>query len=429
MYRKYFSIVGIFLLLLSSKVLAAAPTKITFWHSMSGDIGEVVQEIVNEYNHSQNKYRIVAVYKGEYVETLTTTVAAFRVHQQPDMVQIFEVGTACMISPKGAIVPVTKVLQGAGIYHLEDQLLPLVRAYYSDQGQLLAMPFNCSTAVMYYNKEAFIKAGLNPEKPPTTWPQLAAVSKSLVRAGYSCGFTTSWPSWIQLESFCAWHNLPYATAENGFKSVDTKVIYNDPLVVKHITMLKEWQKQHLFCYGGRNDDAQALFTSEKAAILFESSGSRSGLAASTRFKLGIAALPYWPLKKELPQNATIGGGAIWVMSGKSKEIYQGIAEFFVYLLSKSVQEKWQAKTGYIPLTNIAIKELSGTDVAIKAIQNKPPNIYSKGIRLGGYTLIREINDIALEEVWSGKKSAQQALDEAVVKNNSILHRFKENVRD
>lgn len=438
MYRNYLSFFTFFLLFVTSIAWAnQKPIHINFWHSMSGELGEVVQEIVNDFNHSQSNYTVDAIYKGEYVETLTTTVAAFRAHQQPDMVQIFEVGAACLIFPSGIITPVSTVLHRAGIDNLEQALIPTVKEYYSDKaGKLLAMPFNCSTAVMYYNKDAFKRAGLDPDKPPRTWPQLANMSRSLVKLGFQCGFTTAWPSWIQLESFCAWHNIPYANQDNGFKSVNTEMIFNHPLVIQHITALKDWQKQHIFCYGGRNDDAQALFTSEKAAILFESSGSRPGLTANTKFSLGIATLPFWPVNSQLPQNATIGGGAIWVMSGKNDAVYNGIAHFFAFLLSPSVQMKWQSKTGYIPLTNDVIRKLRDTHyyeqhpetaVAIQAIENKPANVYSRGIRLGGYTLIREMNDIALEQAWSNKKSPKQALDDAVQKGNRILRRFRDNV--
>jgi sn-glycerol 3-phosphate transport system substrate-binding protein len=419
-----------------SPVYAEAVT-ITFWHSMSGQLGTLVQQMVGEFNRSQHQYHIMALYKGEYVETLTSTVAAFRAGQQPDMVQIFDVGTASMMFPQGVIVPVYQVLQDANRTNLADKLLSGIKAYYSNQlGQLMAMPFNVSSAVMFYNKNAFQKAGLDVNKPPRTWPEMAVVGKRLLAAGYDCGFTTAWPSWIQLESFCAWHNIPYASLDNGLKGVQAQMSFNSPPVVKHLANFAVWQKSHIFQYGGRNDDAQALFTSGKCPILFESSGSRLGLESNVPFQLGVAPLPYWPEIRSAPQNTMIGGGAIWVMSGHEKLKDQGIAEFFAYLLSTPVQVKWQSSTGYIPLTRPAMQWLGasgyykkhpGAEVAIKSLNNKPASNYSKGIRLGNYTLIRQVNDTALEEIWSGRKPAQQVLDYAVLKNNILLQHFRDSV--
>ena len=187
----------------------AAPIKITFWHSMAGALGVTVDQLAEEFNHSQTTYEIVPVFKGNYPETLTAVVAAFRAKQQPDIVQIFEVGTAMMTNPPGVVVPVYKLMQQAGLDLNANEFLPAIASYYSDsQGNLLALPFNSSTPILFYNKTAFKKAGLDPNIPPSTWPELAADSKQLLAHGYNCGFTTGWPSWIQLEAFSAWHNIP-----------------------------------------------------------------------------------------------------------------------------------------------------------------------------------------------------------------------------
>ncbi len=106
-------------------------------------------------------------------------------------------------------------------------------AYYSDtQGQLLSMPFNSSTQVLYINKDAFKKAGLDPNRPPKTWPEVGDAAEKLKASGMACGFTTGWQSWVQLESFSAWHNMPFATKENGFGGLDTRLEFNGPVQVQ-----------------------------------------------------------------------------------------------------------------------------------------------------------------------------------------------------
>lgn len=431
-------------LLLQSVILFAAnpaPKRIsiTFWHSMAGTLGVDVKKITDEFNQSQTKYKVIPIYKGNYPEALTSTVAAFRAGKQPDIVQIFEVGTATMIHPKGVIVPVYKLMRNAGIELKASAFIPAIASYYSNvNGQLLAMPFNSSTPVMYYNKTDFAKAGLDPNKAPKTWPQMKTVSEKLLKAGFKCGFTTAWPSWIQMEAFSAWHNLPFATDSNGFASLNAKVIFNNPVLIHHISTLAKWQKLRIFQYGGREDNAESLFTSGQCVMLMESSGSRSGLVQNTKFKVGVAPIPYWPNVKGAPQTMLIGGASIWALSGHSKAVYQGIAEFFKFLSQPKIQAWWQQATGYLPVTNKAYalsqaqgyyKKNPGALVAIKELENKPPTPNSRGIRLGNYSQIRVINDQALESIWAGAANPTQALDDAVKHDNDLLRRFKEEMEN
>lgn len=432
-----YSLIITFLLFLLP-IPSLAVTTIYFWHSMGGALGNTVKQLTDEFNHSQHRYRIVPVYKGNYSETLTSTVAAFRAQQQPTIVQIFEVGTATMINPPGVIVPVYKLMHDAGLKLDANAFIPAVHSYYSDdKGRLLAMPFNSSAAVLFYNKTAFQKAGLNPDQPPKTWPELAADSKQLLKAGYSCGFTSAWPSWIQLETFSSWQNLPIATEDNGFNSANARMIFNNATVIHQLTSLVNWQHNNIFHYGGREDNAMALFTSGQCQMLMESSGSRSGLKQNANFALGTAELPYWPHVTGAPQNAIIGGAALWALTGKSAAQYAGAAAFFKFLSSAKVQAFWQQQTGYIPVTKAAY-QLSqrqgfylrnpGAMIAIKELSNKPPKSYTKGLRLGNYSRIRDINCEEIEAAITGSKTPTQAINDAVRRDNQLLRQFQEDVQ-
>lgn len=432
---KLIRIASLFLLL---NLSYAAPIKITFWHSMGGRLGVTVNQVVNKFNNSQSKYKVIPIYKGSYPETLMSTVAAFRAGQQPDIVQIFEVGTAMMTNPPGVVIPVYKLMQQAKIPFNTNNFLPTIASYYSNsQGQLLAMPFNSSTPVMFYNKRAFKKAGLNPVHPPKTWGQLKLDSEKLLKAGYPCGFTTGWPSWIQLEAFSAWQNIPFATEENGIAGVDPKLIYNNSTVVRHIANLAKWQKKKIFVYGGRQDNAMTLFTSDQCPILMESSGSLSMLKGNVNFPMGVADIPYEANVKGAPQNMLIGGAALWAMAGHSKKVEEGVAKFFAFLTKPKVQAFWQQQTGYLPVTKAAFalskkqgfyKRNPGAIVAINQLMYKSPTVNSRGIRLGAYPQIRMINAQELEAVFSGQLTAKQALDKAVHRGNAVLHQFALNVR-
>ena len=204
---------------------------------------QTLNAIIKEFNSSQPNYKVVPLYKGDYPETLTATIAAFRARQQPNIVQVFEVGTATMINPGGMIIPVSQLMQQTQVAFNVNDILPAIRYYYSDpNGNLLAFPFNSSSPVMFYNKTAFMKAGLDPNKPPQTWPELQQDAQKILKAGYSCGFTTGWPSWIQVESFSAWHNLPLATENNGFDGLNATLLINNPTVVRQLPHWRSGRK-------------------------------------------------------------------------------------------------------------------------------------------------------------------------------------------
>ena len=195
---------------------AQAQTEIQWWHSMTGALGDKVNEIANGFNASQKDYKVVPVFKGQYPESMTAAIAAFRAGNAPHILQVFEVGTATMMSAKGAIKPVYQMMKEAGEPFDTKSYLRPVAGYYTDsKGNMLSMPFNSSTPVFYVNKDAFKKAGLDPEKAPKTWKEFGVAAGKLKASGQQCVYTTGWPSWVHIENFSSWHNLPIGTQENG----------------------------------------------------------------------------------------------------------------------------------------------------------------------------------------------------------------------
>lgn len=411
---------------------AEAATEIQWWHAMGGELGDKINAYAAAFNAQQSDYTIVPVYKGNYTETMTAAIAAFRAKQAPAIVQVFEVGTATMMAAKGAVYPVHQLMADTKQPFDPNAYLAAVTGYYSDsKGNMLSMPFNSSTPVMYYNKDAFAKAGI--AAPPATWPEFEAAAKKLQAAGVACGLTTGWQSWVHVETFSAWHNLPLGTRENGFAGLDTELTFNKTAVVKHIAKLAEWQKSKIFDYGGRRSDAAPKFYSGECAMYTNSSGSYAGVKSTVKFDFGVAPLPYWPDVAKEPQNTIIGGASLWVLNGRPKAEYVGVAKFFSYLSSAEVQADWHQFSGYLPITKAAY-ELSkqqgfyaknpGTDVAILEVTHKAPTANSKGLRFGNYAQIRDIINDELETVWAGKATAQAALDTAVNRGNAILRAFE-----
>ena len=412
---------------------AHAETEIQWWHAMGGALGEWVGDLAKGFNDSQKEYKVVATFKGSYPETLTAGIAAFRAGNQPDILQVFEVGTATMMASKGAIVPVGKVMKDSGLKFDQSAYVPAVAGYYTaPNGQMLSMPFNSSTTIFYWNKDAFKAAGLDPNKPPTTWPEVTLAAAKLKASGHKCPFTTSWISWTQLESFSAWHNVEFATKGNGMKGLDTRLTFNGPLQVRHIQDLENMAKQGLFVYKGRDNKADATFPSGECAMITASAGLLGAIKKNAKFEFGVGALPYYPDVAGAPQNTVIGGASLWVMAGKSPEHYKAVAAFFNYLSSPEVQSASHKRTGYLPITLAAFKlteqsgfykENPGADVAVNQMIRKTTD-KSRGIRLGNFLQIRTIIDEELEQVWAGKADAKSALDRAVKRGNEQLERFQ-----
>jgi sn-glycerol 3-phosphate transport system substrate-binding protein len=409
-----------------------ASVEIQWWHAMTGPLNEKVNSIAADFNRSQTEYKIVPVFKGNYDETLAAGIAAFRAGNAPHILQVFEVGTATMMSSKGAIKPVEQVMHDAGESFSPANYIPAVAGYYtSAKGEMLSFPFNSSTTVMYYNKDAFKKAGLDPEKPPVTWPELMSDADKLKAAGSKCAFTTDWQSWVQLESFSAWHNVEFASKNNGFGGTDARLMFNSPLHVRHITNLRNMMKAGEFSYGGRKSESQAKFYSGECDIFMGSSASLASIRKSAKFTFNVATLPYYLDVKDAPQNTIIGGASLWVMNGHKSDEYKGVAKFFSYLSRPEIQADWHQATGYLPIT-MAAYELTkksgyydknpGADVSVKQMVVKTTD-KSRGVRLGNHPQIRTIIDEELENVWSGKKEPKAALDDAVARGNEQLERF------
>ncbi len=410
-----------------------AQTEIQWWHSMTGGLNDWVVGLANGFNASQKDYKIVPTYKGQYDESMTASIAAFRAGNAPHIVQIFEVGTATMMASKGAIVPVGKVLADAGYKFDPKAYIPAVVGYYTaPNGQMLSFPLNSSTTVLNYNKDLFRKAGLDPNKPPQTWPELTLAAAKLKASGVACPFTTSWQGWTQLESFSTWHNTLFASQSNGFGGTNARLLANSPLHVRHIENLANMSKQGLFVYRGRNNLGDASFYSGECAMATASSSTYATIKKSAKFEFGIAPLPYYPDVPGTPQNTVIGGASLWVMSGKPAADYKGVAAFFNYLTDPEVQAKSHQSTGYLPITLAALektekagfyKQNPGTDTAVNQMIRKTTD-KSRGVRLGNMLQIRAIVDEELEQVWAGKKDAKEALDAVVKRGNELLERFE-----
>tara|TARA_R110002074_G_scaffold95832_5_gene208493 strand:+ start:183 stop:1493 length:1311 start_codon:yes stop_codon:yes gene_type:complete len=430
------------LLASASTIVLAAPvaaqTEVEFWHAFTGRLGELVAEQVETFNASQSDYAVTATHKGNYSETLNAGIAAFRAGEQPDILMVFEVGTATMMAAAGAIKPVYEVMADAGADFDPDGFIGSVKGYYtSNDGQMLSLPFNSSTPVLWVNRDALTAAGIDPDVDLSTWENVGGVLDELKASGNSCPLTTAWQSWIHLENFSAYHDVPFATKANGFEGTDTELALNGAAQVAHIQAMGDWAKDGKFIYAGRRNEGGANFRAGECALFTESSAGYAGIKAEATFDFDVRPLPYWAALRDAPQNTIIGGASLWVMAGQTDAEYEGVAAFLNFLSSPEIQAKWHQDTGYLPITQAAAdltreqgfyEANPGTDVAVIQMTTNAPTANSKGLRLGSFDQIRGVIDEELEAVWAGDKDAQTALDSAASRGDELLRRFEQSSR-
>jgi sn-glycerol 3-phosphate transport system substrate-binding protein len=420
---------------LAASTPALAQTEIQWWHAMTGANNEVVNKLAEEFNATQKDYKVVVTYKGSYADTMNAGIAAFRAGNAPHVLQVFEVGTATMMAAKGAIKPVAEMMKESGEKFDPQAYLPAVSGYYSTaKGELLSFPFNSSSTVMWYNKDAFRKAGLNPDAPPKTWPEVFEAAKKLQASGHpNCGLATAWITWVNIEQFSVWHNVPLATKGNGIDGFDTELKINSPLHVKHLENLVELQKTKTFDYSGRTNTGEGRFTAGECPIMITSSGFYGNVKANAKFEWANAPMPYYPDVNGAPQNSTLGGASLWVMGGKKADEYKGVAKFFAFLSDTDRQAKLHTDSGYLPITKAAYEKVKGSgfyktnpylETPLIELTNKPPTEYSRGLRLGNLVQIRDIWAEEIESALTGNKSAKAALDAAVERGNQMLRQFE-----
>jgi sn-glycerol 3-phosphate transport system substrate-binding protein len=421
-----------------SATAAMAQTEIQWWHAMTGANNDVIVKLAEEFNAAQKDYKVVPAYKGSYADTLNAGIAAFRAGNAPHIMQVFEVGTATMMGAKGAIKPVQEMMKEAGENFDPKSYLPAITGYYSTvQGEMLSFPFNSSSAVMWYNKDAFRKAGLNADAPPKTWPEVFDAARKLKASGHDkCGFSTAWITWVNVEQLGAWHNTPLGTKANGMDGFDTSFQINGPVFEKHLTNLVNLQKEGVFSYSGRTNTGEGRFTSGECPIFLTSSAFFGNVRANAKFEWANTVMPHYPDVAGAPQNSIIGGASLWVMGGKNAAEYKGVAKFFTFLSDVDRQVKLHTDSGYLPITKASYDKVKASgfykdkpflETPLLQLNNKEPTANSRGLRFGSFVQIRDIWSEEIESALNGQKAPKAALDAAVERGNAMLRQFERTV--
>jgi sn-glycerol 3-phosphate transport system substrate-binding protein len=441
MNAKLFGAVGTFAVAaLLAGPAAADKTKIDFWFGNSGDIAKRVQEQCERFNASQTDYEVVCTSQGSYDASLQNTIAAFRAGQQPTIAQVSDAGTLdIMLS--GAYYPANKLMTDMGYtVDWKDYFSGIASYYATSKGEMYSFPFNSSTALLYWNKDAFAKIG--KDHAPATWEEAAADFKALKAAGYSCplGFNISRDEVWQLgEQFMAIHGEPIATKKNGYDGLDAELTFNKGKWVQFVKDLKGWYDNGEAVIKSKETGQTFIeaFANGDCQVILSSVGDHGNIGRSAKEGMNwdVAMLPVYEGTDR--KSSFVGGASLWVLTGKSDAEYKGAAAFFDFIAKPEEALTWSTVTGYIPVRNSGFEYLNeqgfygkapykGRELAIDSLTASPAgDTAPHGIRLGGLLQIRQEISNGLQAIFIKNDDVQASLDTAADRGNQILRKFEQ----
>ena len=407
--------------------------KIVWWHAMSGINGEAINKIVDGFNKSQSAIKVEAVFQGNYDDLLSKLNTALASKAAPALVQVYDIGQRYMYD-SGEVVPMQAFIDRDKFDTADFE--PAVINYYKYQDKLQSMPFNASTAILYYNKDAFKEAGLDPEKPPTTFSEVADYAKKLTKKDSSgatvrYGFGPPIYGWL-FEQLMAVSGSLYADNGNGRDDRATKVVYNNAQGKAILDWWKAGIDGGYFANPGiDNPGATAAFNAGKNAMYLESTAALRGTINAAKFAVGTGFYPK-PDSKPADGGNIIGGASLYIMKSRPVEEQQAAWEFVKYAMTPAVQAQWQADTGYYPIRKASYNEAASKEwatkypqflTAVNEIRDAPQNRKSNGAVLGVFAQARARTQKMIESVLLGQATSQQALDAAVADVNAQIDKY------
>ena len=393
-------------LILAAPILAAPPAQIELSHQLDEDRAARLEPLIERFNGQQKDVQIKLVRRVEGDAPKQLNLVTREEYSR-------------FLANKAKFKPLSEVMREAKQPLDAAKLSPELRYGLTDaKGQLFALPVAFSTPLLYINKTAFRKAGLNPDLPPKTWADAQEVAGKLADSGSRCPYTTSWPAWVHIDNLSALNNAEVSDAKGTLD-------FNGLVQIKHVAMLATWSKSKYFSYFGRRDEADRRFASGECAMLTSSSSLFSSLRENKAFETGVSALPYHGDVRGAPQNALADGSSLWIGSSLKPAETKGVANFVNYILGPELQIEMTVAGGFLPMTPVARaaasskllkEEVAGLSAAFAQLQGKT----SPGIRVSQIEPVRIIVEEELENVWTNKKPAKEALDNAVQRGNAVM---------
>lgn len=398
--------------------------KVTFWHAMSGNAGELIAKMADDYNASQDKYFVDAIFQGSYEESLTKLKAVGGTSEAPTLMQVQEIGTKYMVN-SGYIQPVQDLIDQDkfDLSQWEENIL----SYYQIDGKLYSLPFNTSNAILIYNKDKFKAAGLDPESPPKTFGEVRDMARKLTDNGKNeKGFALLVYGWF-IEQLLANQGADFVDNGNGRDSLATKSLLNSPESLGIFQWLDEMNKDGtLGNYGRQWDDIRAAFSAGKVAMYMDSTAGIAGVMQASPFEVGTGFLPT-PDGKEA-NGVIVGGASLWLMNSVAEEEKEAAWDFMKYVTTPAVQAEWAAGTGYFPITKAAheepiLKEKYGQApqflTTVKQLQNTKTGSATRGALISVFPETRNEVATAIEKLYQGD-APQKVADELTAKIDKLI---------
>ena len=415
------------LLLLGASTLASAKEKIIFWHAMGGNFQPTLNKIVEEYNKSQDKIEVEALYQGSYQEALNKFKSVQGTDKAPALIQLNEISTEYMYN-SGAITPMQEFVKkdNYDLTKLEDTLIN----YYTINGTLYSMPFNSSASILLYNKDAFKEVGLDPEKAPKSYKELAEAAKKLTKGTERYGFAMIMDAWF-IEQLLANENTLYVNEENGRAGKSpTAVAYNGEKIKTIFNWLNDMYRDNTATsYGKEYQNTRAAFLSGKVSMYIDSSAGIQQLTELANFEIGSA---YVPSENGEFTGVPIGGASLWITNSVSDEKQAAAWDFVKYAVSKESQALWASSTGYYSVNKEAYdldllkKDLEKTPqklVAVNEIKNTQKTAATSGAIVGVFPELRKVMTDSMEKVYVGKEKIDKIIDKMVKESDRIVKRY------
>lgn len=415
------------LLLLGASTLASAKEKIIFWHAMGGNFQPTLNKIVEEYNKSQDKIEVEALYQGSYQEALNKFKSVQGTDKAPALIQLNEISTEYMYN-SGAITPMQEFVKkdNYDLTKLEDTLIN----YYTINGTLYSMPFNSSASILLYNKDAFKEVGLDPEKAPKSYKELVEAAKKLTKGTERYGFAMIMDAWF-IEQLLANENTLYVNEENGRAGKSpTAVAYNGEKIKTIFNWLNDMYRDNTATsYGKEYQNTRAAFLSGKVSMYIDSSAGIQQLTELANFEIGSA---YVPSENGEFTGVPIGGASLWITNSVSDEKQAAAWDFVKYAVSKESQALWASSTGYYSVNKEAYdldllkKDLEKTPqklVAVNEIKDTQKTAATSGAIVGVFPELRKVMTDSMEKVYVGKEKIDKIIDKMVKESDRIVKRY------
>lgn len=405
---------------------AAAAEKIQVWHALDAAHKSIFESFVAQFNKQQSEVQVELAAAPSFAAMRTGVQQAVRDKRPPHLVQLPDYYAPEEVAKDHRVLPLYEILAKYPVKDLK-WFLPQTSQFVRDsKGRLLALPLMAEVPVLFYNRDAYKQAGLNPDAPPATWRDLQAHLVQLQAAGQQCPYATSSMVWVHQENLAATNNQPFATRNNGFETGRPNLLINELLHVRHMSLMTSWVRSRLLTQASFGSESDVFFAEGRCAVLSSGSGAWAQLEKA-KFSAGVAPLPYYTESGKSAGTPLVGGSSLWALSGHSASANQAVARFIAWLATPAVAAQWHQRTGYLPLTDAAARaadvsfyrSIPGAQQVVARMQQTPsPN--SRGIRLPKYEAVQAILNEETAAAFNGKKPPMKAQADAVQRSTAVM---------